>query len=75
MAPRGSCRSNLPKKEAPLMSSTGQELHELLGLQWNVVETISYSEFLTRLRDRPEMADSAAARLAAAKCSGAYITD
>ncbi len=45
------------------MSSTGQELHELLGLQSNVVETISYSEFLTRLRDRPEMADSAAATL------------
>ncbi|MBK9204421.1 MAG: hypothetical protein IPL73_18680 [Candidatus Obscuribacter sp.] len=45
------------------MSSTGQELTELLGLKSNVVETITYREFLLRLKEHPEMADSAAATL------------
>lgn len=45
------------------MSSTGQELTELLGLRSNVVETITYREFLLRLKEHPEMADSAAATL------------
>ncbi|MCA0315219.1 MAG: hypothetical protein LCH63_15495 [Candidatus Melainabacteria bacterium] len=45
------------------MSSTGQELHELLGLRSNVVETISYRDFLVRLTETPEVADSAAATL------------
>lgn len=46
------------------MSTTGQDLlHDLLGLKSVVVETITYSEFLNRLRDKPEMADSSAATL------------
>lgn len=45
------------------MSSNGQELHELLGLEPSVVDNLSFSQFLSTLKDRPEVADSAAATL------------
>lgn len=40
-----------------------QELHKLLGLAPVVVEKIKFGEFLSRLKDNPQIADTAAATL------------
>jgi predicted Ser/Thr protein kinase len=45
------------------MAYNEQELQKLLGLAPVVVETIKFGEFLSRLKDHPEIADTAAATL------------
>jgi serine protein kinase len=45
------------------MAYNEQELQKLLGLESVVVEKIKFGEFLSRLRDNPEIADTAAATL------------
>ena len=40
-----------------------EKLHELLGLAPVVVEKITFGEFLSRLKDNPQIADTAAATL------------
>jgi len=45
------------------MAYNEQDLQKLLGLESVVVETIKFGEFLKRLKDKPETADTAAATL------------
>jgi predicted Ser/Thr protein kinase len=45
------------------MANNEQSLQNLLGLESVVVETIKFGEFLKRLKDNPEIADTAAATL------------
>lgn len=45
------------------MAFNEQDLQNLLGLESVVVETIPYGEFLKRLKNNPEIADTAAATL------------
>ncbi len=45
------------------MANNEQSLQSLLGLESVVVETITFGEFLKRLKDKPEIADTAAATL------------
>jgi len=45
------------------MANNEQDLQKLLGLESVVVETIKFGEFLKRLKDKPETADTAAATL------------
>jgi predicted Ser/Thr protein kinase len=45
------------------MAYNEQDLRKLLGLESTVVETITFGEFLKRLKDSPEIADTAAATL------------
>src|SRR5208283_1470927 len=45
------------------MAYQEQELQNLLGLKSVVVETIKFGEFLKRLKDNPEIGDTAAATL------------
>jgi predicted Ser/Thr protein kinase len=45
------------------MANNEQDLQKLLGLESVVVETIKFGEFLKRLKDKPEIADTAAATL------------
>ena len=45
------------------MAYNEQDLRKLLGLESTVVETITFGEFLKRLKETPEIADTAAATL------------
>ena len=55
------------------MAYNEQDLQKLLGLESVVVETINFGEFLKRLKNNPEIADTAAATLVRAIESKAEV--